>query len=89
MFLTAAAAAATTTTTTITTTTEKVDLLYIFKPLGKESKKSLQNTNLCITFRATNKSFDLLCPPTVITDKYTKSGIYKLTCNTCKRVYIE
>jgi hypothetical protein len=48
-----------------------------------------KNTNLHITFHTTNMLFDLVCPQTEHPNNYTKSGIYKLTCNTCNKVYAQ
>ena len=48
-----------------------------------------KNTNIGIALRSTNNIHNLLkSTQNNITDQYTKSGIYKLTCTTCERSYV-
>jgi hypothetical protein len=51
----------------------------------------LKNTNVKVAFKSNNTIAQLTKPPTTTTPDptpYDKSGIYSLTCNTCKQAYM-
>jgi chromosome condensin MukBEF complex kleisin-like MukF subunit len=47
----------------------------------------LKNTNIKIAFR-TNNTIDNILDERITTNKYEQTGIYRLTCAECKKVYI-
>jgi hypothetical protein len=48
-----------------------------------------KNTNIGIALRTTTTLYQLMKPITTDqTPEHEKSGVYKLTCNTCQRSYI-
>jgi hypothetical protein len=48
-----------------------------------------KNTNTGIAFKATTTLQQLIIPTTQTrTSEYGKSGIYKITCNTCQKPYV-
>jgi hypothetical protein len=55
----------------------------------KQITNLYKHTNVKIAFKCNNKISQLMKPNTTNnTPYYNKSGIYKLTCNTCKLAYI-
>lgn len=46
-----------------------------------------RNTNIQISFRTTNKLSNLLRPHTDHLNKHNRSGIYKINCGTCNKLY--
>ena len=62
-----------------------------FTYVGKETTfitNTFRRTDLTIAFRTVNAIRNALTCNTQTTDKYTRSGIYKLTCPECKKVYV-
>jgi hypothetical protein len=57
-------------------------------PLIRKVTNIFRNTNPHTSFRTTNKFLNLLHPQTEYLNKYTRSGIHKITCNTCNKVYV-
>jgi hypothetical protein len=58
-------------------------------PQIKKITNLFQHTNVKIAFKCNNKISRLMKPNTVNnTPYYNRSGIYKLTCNTCKLAYV-
>jgi hypothetical protein len=47
-----------------------------------------KNTNLKISYRVNNTIQNILKTRIPNNDKYKKSGIYSLKCNTCNKYYI-
>jgi hypothetical protein len=48
----------------------------------------LKNTNIKIAFKTSNTIGNIL-KERIITNKYEQTGIYRLSCAECKKVYIE
>jgi hypothetical protein len=57
---------------------------------GGEQKftNTFRRTNLKIAFRTINTIHNTLTHKYQTTDKYTRSGVYKLTCLDCKKAYV-
>jgi hypothetical protein len=53
----------------------------------KERHKSLQNTNLKITFKKTNTIYNLLRIQQDKKEKYLQSDIYSIKCLPCNQTY--
>lgn len=51
-------------------------------------KKTLNNQNIKLTFRTTNKIRNILQPKTTNNDKYRRSGVYRIKCSDCTSVYV-
>jgi hypothetical protein len=63
----------------------------IFTYIGKETTfitNLFRKTNLKVTFRINNTVQKLLMNKKQVPDMYTQSGVYKLTCPDCKKVYV-
>jgi len=45
-------------------------------------------TNIKIAFRTNNTIYSQLTQKHHITDKYTQSGVYRLTCPGCNKAYV-
>ena len=72
-------------------TLEKEHKCITFTYTGKETRhitNLFKHSNLQIAFRTNNTLHNLLTRNTHYRDKYTCSGIYKLTCPNCGKAYI-
>jgi hypothetical protein len=62
-----------------------------FTYTGKETlyvTNIFKNTDVNVTFRTTSNLGHLLGPKNHNTDRFTKSGVYKLTCPDCHKAYV-
>ena len=67
--------------------------IYICGPSDQIHNKTLQKTNINISYKTNNTIGNILTHNTLTntnntTDKYNKSGIYQLTCKDCNKKYI-
>jgi len=70
---------------------EKEHKWFTFTYTGKETRhitNLLKHSNLQIAFRTNNTLLSLLTRNTHHRDKFTRSGVYKLTCPDCGKAYI-
>ena len=74
-------------TTTKTPTRKWVTFTYIVKETNFITNL-FRKTNLKIAFRTNNTVHSLLRHKQQVPDIYTQSGVYKLKCPDCKKVYV-
>ena len=72
-----------------TDTDKKWAVFTYYNPTIRKITNLFKHTNMGIAFRNTNTLYQLTKPkPHTQTQEHSKSGIYALTCNTCKLAYV-
>jgi len=74
---------------TNTQTNKKWAVFTHYNPTIRKITNLFKHTDVGIAFRSTNTLYQLTKPkPHIHIREHNKSGIYALTCNTCKQAYI-
>jgi hypothetical protein len=69
------------------TETKKWTVFTYYSPRIRKITNLFKHTNIGVAFRSTNTIQHMKPKTTNNSQEYNKSGIYKLTCNTCKLSY--
>jgi hypothetical protein len=74
---------------TYSKTNKKLAVFTYYNPTIRKITNLFKHTDVRIAFRNTNSLSQLTKPkPHTQTQEHSKSGIYALTCNTCKQAYV-